>query len=193
MTTPLIQFTRLIDEAFNAGNLAVLDDLVSPDLVERQFESPQHPARVTGPAGVARIITELRAGADDFHLSIEDVSVTGDTVWAGCEAPEPAPAASWAGRRPANRSPSPSSTSPASRTTGWSSTGECPTDWDSCSSSGRSAAASVPLSDVRQGWPRGLEESRAARALRRSAGLTSTMISPRCEVVVRCRAIRVTG
>ena len=29
-----------------------------------------------------RIITELRAGADDFHLSIEDVSVTGDTVWA---------------------------------------------------------------------------------------------------------------
>ena len=82
MTTPLIQFTRLIDEAFNAGNLAVLDDLVSPDFVERQFESPQHPARVTGPAGVTRIITELRAGADDFHLSIEDVSVTGDTVWA---------------------------------------------------------------------------------------------------------------
>ena len=50
--------------------------------MEHQFESPQHPARVTGPAGFARIITELRAGADDFHLSIEDVSVTGDTVWA---------------------------------------------------------------------------------------------------------------
>jgi len=82
MTTALSQFTRLIDEAFNAGNLAVLDELVSPDFVEHQFESPQHPARSTGPAGVARIVAELRRGADDFHLAIEDVSVTGDTVWA---------------------------------------------------------------------------------------------------------------
>lgn len=82
MTTALSQFTRLIDEGFNTGNLAVLDDLVSPDFVEHQFESPQHHARVTGPAGVARIITELRRGADDFHLAIEDVSVTDDTVWA---------------------------------------------------------------------------------------------------------------
>ena len=67
MTTPLTQFTRLIDEAFNAGDLAVLDDLVSPDFVEHQFESPHHPARAVGPAGVARVVSELRAGADDFH------------------------------------------------------------------------------------------------------------------------------
>ncbi len=82
MITPLTQFTRLIDEAFNTGNLAVLDDLVSTEFVEHQFESPQRPARVVGPAGVARIITELRRGADDFHLTIEDVSVTDDTLWA---------------------------------------------------------------------------------------------------------------
>lgn len=82
MTIALSQFTRLIDEAFNAGNLAVLDELVSPGFVEHQFESPEHPARATGPAGVARIVTELRRGAEDFHLAIEDVSVTGDTVWA---------------------------------------------------------------------------------------------------------------
>lgn len=82
MTSPQTQFARLIDQAFNAGDLSVLDALVSPDFVEHQFESPQHPARVTGRAGVARIISELRAGADDFHLAIEDVSVTGETVWA---------------------------------------------------------------------------------------------------------------
>lgn len=82
MNAELSQFTRLINEAFNAGDLAVLEDLVSPDFVEHQFESPRHPAQVTGPAGVARIISELRAGADDFHLTIEDFSVTGDTVWA---------------------------------------------------------------------------------------------------------------
>lgn len=50
--------------------------------MEHQLEAPQHPARVSGPAGLARIITELRAGADDFHLSMEDVSITDDTVWA---------------------------------------------------------------------------------------------------------------
>ena len=82
VTTPLAQFTRLIDEGFNAGDLACLDEVISPDFVEHQFESPQHPARVTGTASAVRIISQLRAGADDFHLAIEDVSVTGDTVWA---------------------------------------------------------------------------------------------------------------
>jgi predicted ester cyclase len=82
MTAPLTQFTRLIDEAFNAGDLTVLDELVSPDFVEHQFETPRHPGRAVGPAGVARVVSELRAGADDFHLAIEDASVTGDTVWA---------------------------------------------------------------------------------------------------------------
>jgi predicted ester cyclase len=82
MTTPLSQFTRLIEEAFNGGDLSVLDDLVSADFVEHQFESPRHPARRVGPAGVARIVAELRRGAPDFHLAIEDSSVTGDTVWA---------------------------------------------------------------------------------------------------------------
>ena len=81
MSDPLTLFTRLIDEAFNAGNLAVLEELVAPNFVEHQFESPQRPARAVGPAGVARIVRELRAGADDFHLAIEDSSVTGDTVW----------------------------------------------------------------------------------------------------------------
>ncbi len=81
MSDPLTLFTRLIDEAFNAGNLNVLEELVAPNFVEHQFESPQRPARAVGPAGVARIVRELRAGADDFHLAIKDSSVTGDTVW----------------------------------------------------------------------------------------------------------------
>jgi ketosteroid isomerase-like protein len=82
MNDPRALFTRLIDEAFNTGNLDVLDELVSPDLVEHQFESPTRPAPVVGPAGVARIITELRRGSHDFHLAVEDASVTGDTVFA---------------------------------------------------------------------------------------------------------------
>ncbi len=81
MSDPLTLFTRLIDEAFNAGNLNVLEELVAPNFVEHQFESPQQPARAVGPAGVAQVVRKLRAGADDFHLAIEDSSVTGDTVW----------------------------------------------------------------------------------------------------------------
>lgn len=81
MSDPLALFTRLIDESFNAGNLKVLEELIAPNFVEHQFASRQRPARVVGPAGVARIVRELRAGADDFHLTIEDSSVTGDTVW----------------------------------------------------------------------------------------------------------------
>lgn len=82
MHDPRALFTRLIDEAFNAGNIDALHRLVSPDLVEHQFESPTHPAPVVGPAGVARIITELRRGSNDFHLSVQDASVTGHTVFA---------------------------------------------------------------------------------------------------------------
>jgi|GEM_PF-270931 len=82
MNDPRALFTRLIDEAFNTGNLDVLSELVSPDLVEHQFESPTRPAPVVGPAGVARIITELRRGSHDFHLAVEEASVTGHTVFA---------------------------------------------------------------------------------------------------------------
>lgn len=79
MSDSLALFTRLVDEAFNPGNLQVREELVR-DFVEHQFESPQPPARVVGPPGIARIVTELRGGADDLHLGSEDTGVTGDTV-----------------------------------------------------------------------------------------------------------------
>ena len=79
MHDPRAQFTRLIDEAFNSGEL---DQLVSPELVEHQCESPTQPAPVVGPEGVARIITELRRGSHDFDLAVEDASVTGNTIFA---------------------------------------------------------------------------------------------------------------
>ncbi|HEX6871043.1 MAG TPA: ester cyclase [Micromonosporaceae bacterium] len=79
---PLTLFRRIIEEGFNEGNLAVLDELVSADFVEHQFAPPGQAGPKVGPAGVARIIRELRRGAPDFRLSIEDAVVHGDTVWA---------------------------------------------------------------------------------------------------------------
>ena len=82
VSDPVSLFTRVIDEAFNHGDESVLAELVAPSFVEHQFETPQRPARAVGPEGVARTIRQLRAGADDFHLAIEDTSISGDTVWA---------------------------------------------------------------------------------------------------------------
>lgn len=81
MSDPLTLFTRLIDEVFNNGNDELLDELVSPDLLEHQFATPERPARMTGTDGPGAVARILRAGASDFHLEIVDSAVSGDTVW----------------------------------------------------------------------------------------------------------------
>jgi len=69
---------RLIEEGFNEGNLALVEDLVSPDLVEHQNFGPDH---APGAAGVQAVIASLRQAFPDFHLAIDDLAVDGDTVW----------------------------------------------------------------------------------------------------------------
>ncbi len=81
MSDPLAQFRRLIDTAFNTGDLSHLDDLLSPAMAEHQFARADGPAPVVGPGGVVAIVSELRRGAPDFHLAVEDCTVAGDTVW----------------------------------------------------------------------------------------------------------------
>jgi predicted ester cyclase len=81
MTDPLSLFSTIIERAFNQGDLSVLDDLVSPDFVEHQFETSNHPGTPSGSRVVGSIVTQLRRGAADFHLEIQDAVVSGDTVW----------------------------------------------------------------------------------------------------------------
>ena len=69
---------RLIEEGFNQGNLAVADELSSPDLVEHQNFGPNH---APGAEGVKAVIASLRRAFSDFHLEIEDLVVDGDLVW----------------------------------------------------------------------------------------------------------------
>jgi predicted ester cyclase len=69
---------RLIEEGFNGGELAVADELTSADLVEHQEFGPDHAA---GAEGVRAVIASLRRAFSDFHLTIEDLVVTGDTAW----------------------------------------------------------------------------------------------------------------
>src|SRR3954452_22082413 len=69
---------RLIEEGFNAGDLAVADELTSPELVEHQNFGPDH---APGAEGVRAVIGSLRRAFPDFHLSIDDLVVDGDKAW----------------------------------------------------------------------------------------------------------------
>ena len=66
---------RLIDEGFSAGNLAVCDEVVSPDLVEHQR------GLRPGIEGTRETIRTLRDWFSDFRLEILDIIAEGDMVW----------------------------------------------------------------------------------------------------------------
>ncbi len=79
MSDPERLFRRLIEEGFNSGDLSVADAVTSPDLAEHQEFGPDH---APGAEGVRAVIASLRSAFSDFHLQIEDIAVSGDTVWA---------------------------------------------------------------------------------------------------------------
>ena len=76
--TPESVARRLIEEAFNKGDLAVVDELTSPELHEHQNFGPGH---APGAAGVRAVVESLRRAFSDFRLTIEDLTTSGDAVW----------------------------------------------------------------------------------------------------------------
>jgi len=69
-------YRRLIEEGFNQGNLAVVDELVSPAAQEHQRGSGD------GIEGTKNTIKYLRSVFPDFKITIDEVVVSGDKVWA---------------------------------------------------------------------------------------------------------------
>ena len=70
-------YRRLIEEVFNQGRMEVADELVAPGAVEHQQSGMGD-----GAEGVKRVATTLRNAFPDFTLTIEDLVVDGDQVWA---------------------------------------------------------------------------------------------------------------
>ena len=68
-------FLKLIEEGFNKGNLAVVDELVSPSSKDHQRGNQD------GSLGVKEVITTLRGWFPDFELRPEDVLASGNEVW----------------------------------------------------------------------------------------------------------------
>lgn len=69
-------FTKVVEEAFNKGNFEVLPEVFNPDFIEHQFGL--HP---TIP-GIQKDITFLRTSFPDFNLTIDEIVVVGDKLWA---------------------------------------------------------------------------------------------------------------
>ena len=75
---------RFFEEAFTAGDVAVLDELVAPGAIDHD---PQNPfPDVRGPEGSRRGIELYRGAFPDLRLEVEDQIAEGDMVvtrWTG--------------------------------------------------------------------------------------------------------------
>jgi steroid delta-isomerase-like uncharacterized protein len=75
---------RFIEEAFNEGNLSVVDEIfASADYV---LHDPASPEEVRGPEGVKEFVQMYRSAFPDTHITVEDQIAEGDEVvtrWTG--------------------------------------------------------------------------------------------------------------
>lgn len=66
-----------IEEVFNRGNVAAVEQFVSPSFVDHNpFSRQQAP----GPAGQRQAVQMLREAFGDFHVALEKIVSEGDTV-----------------------------------------------------------------------------------------------------------------
>lgn len=66
---------RLIEEGFGRGDLAVIDELMAPDVVEHQRGNSQ------GREGAREVSRTLHRWMSEFELVVEDLAVEGKTAW----------------------------------------------------------------------------------------------------------------
>ena len=65
---------RFVEEVFNQGNLAAVDELVAPDIIDHNA----FPGLTPGSEGVKQIASILRAAFPDIHYTLEDEIAEGD-------------------------------------------------------------------------------------------------------------------
>ena len=68
---------RILDEAWNAGNLEVLDELCAPDCVEHDLSTHEE---VVGLEANKDRILGYRDAMPDLHVTVDDLVASGDRV-----------------------------------------------------------------------------------------------------------------
>ena len=74
---------RFLEEAFNEGNLSVVDELFASDYV---LHDPANPEEIRGPEGIKQFVQMYRSAFPDTHITVEDQIAEGDEVvtrWTG--------------------------------------------------------------------------------------------------------------
>lgn len=66
---------RIFEQAFNLGNMAVIDEVIAADAV---YHLPDED--ICGPAGFHQMVTAMRTAFPDFHVTTESVVAEGDIV-----------------------------------------------------------------------------------------------------------------
>ncbi len=69
--------TRIVEEAFNQGDLDAFEELISDDFVEHEDLPPDVPQ---GKAAPRAMITMMRDGFSDFRVTVEDMLQDGNKV-----------------------------------------------------------------------------------------------------------------
>ncbi len=68
---------RFLEEAFNEGNLGVVDEIVASDYV---LHDPAIPEEIRGPEGVKGFVQMYRSAYPDTDITVEDQVAEGDDV-----------------------------------------------------------------------------------------------------------------
>jgi steroid delta-isomerase-like uncharacterized protein len=72
-----LAFRRAYEEVFNQGNLAVVEEVIAEDFVNRE----EHPATtLPGPEAVRAAATLLRTAFPDLHFTIDELVAEGELV-----------------------------------------------------------------------------------------------------------------
>lgn len=71
---------RLVEEAFNNGNLAIIDQFVAPGLVDHDPAAPAQLRVLRGPDVLKRTVQMYRAAFPDVKITVDDVIAAGDKV-----------------------------------------------------------------------------------------------------------------
>lgn len=71
---------RLLEESFNDGNLALIDELVAPEAVNHDPAVPGELRSLSGPEQLKRLTTMYRAAFPDLRMVVDEVIVDGETV-----------------------------------------------------------------------------------------------------------------
>jgi predicted ester cyclase len=69
------QVRRVVEEVYNRGDLAVIDEVAASDLIIHASSQDIH-----GREGAKQYVAALRAGFPDLHFTVEDQIAEGDMV-----------------------------------------------------------------------------------------------------------------